>query len=140
MRIYKVELESDDFFSLENVSVIIKKEQVPYQDFVDYLTTKTLDIYPDISLFKNEGCYYNTSVIEGTHLLGRIKYHSDLFLDLDNLGGIESMRNRLSGMRLGSSYLGNPTSDLINKKLDSIIQIRADIIIEDRSRKLSQLL
>jgi hypothetical protein len=118
MRIWLIKIKGD-INSDYDTWVTLNKNQISYEEFVDFITTKSYHFYDIIDSFKDEGCYFVTHISNDNKFI-------EIAFDLENLTGVEKLRNK-------SGWFSH------SKIIDNILKIRSEIIIEEREIKLSQL-
>ena len=98
--------------------ILLEEKNLSEKDFLSYLSKKTISPTANFHRFREEGCYINSYVEDNS------KTYLDISIDLENLTGIEIMRTRL-------------TRD--QPLMDRVIQIRAEIISQERNFKIQEL-
>jgi hypothetical protein len=107
--------------------ILLEEKELSEKDFLSYLLSenneKTISATADFDRFREEGCYID-SYVEDDY-----KTYLDISLDLENLTGIEIMRTRLN------HFIFQQSQPL----MDRVIQIRAEIISQERNFKIQEL-
>ena len=102
--------------------ILLEEKELSEKDFLSYLLKKTISATADFDRFREEGCYIDSYVEDDS------KLYLDISLDLENLTGIEIMRTRINHFNFPQSKL-----------MDRVIQIRAEIISQERNFKIQEL-
>jgi hypothetical protein len=112
--------------------ILLEEKELSEKDFLSYLLSenneKTISATADFDRFREEGCYIDSYDEDDS------KLYLDISLDLENLTGIEIMRTRLTRDR--------PLMDREGEGvllMDRVIQIRAEIISQERNFKIQEL-
>lgn len=108
--------------------ILLEEKELSEKDFLSYLLKKTISATADFDRFREEGCYIDSYDEDDS------KLYLDISLDLENLTGIEIMRTRLTRDR--------PLMDREGEGvllMDRVIQIRAEIISQERNFKIQEL-
>jgi hypothetical protein len=120
--VYPLSADSDYYYLQEADWIFLEEKELSEKDFLSYLK-KTISATADFDRFREEGCYID-SYVEDDY-----KTYLDISLDLENLTGIEIMRTRIN-------HFNFPESQPL---MDRVIQIRAEIISQERNFKIQEL-